>query len=194
MPLLFYVKRFIFHFSVSFQGSIQKHRFQNECGLYLHYILQNHQIIFFLNLFKGIYGKFHSYHFCLLMYYPSLCYKVSKKSSEWIPNYKVMQFWAQKSGPNLLICLKQTFFGKFHPCHFCLLIIPHYGTKFQKNPQSGFQDIRLHSFGPNLPICPKKAFIGRFHSWHFCLLIIPHYGAKFQKKILRADSKIFNKV
>ena len=42
----------------------------------------------------------------LFMYYPSLCYKVSKKSPEWIPNYKVMQFWAQKSGPNLLICLK----------------------------------------------------------------------------------------
>ena len=53
-----------------------------------------------------------------------------------------------KLGLNLPISPKRALFVKFHSCHFFLRIICHYGAKFQKNPLSGLQDMKLRSFGP----------------------------------------------
>ena len=74
----------------------------------------------------------------------------SLKSLKQIPRYRLTHFKGQKLGPNLPICPKQRFFGKFFSSHFCLLIIAHYCAKFQKNPSSGSQDIKLRSFGPKI--------------------------------------------
>ena len=48
-------------------------------------------------------------------------------------NSKISVF-EPKTGPNLPNWPKWEFCGKFHSCHFGLLIIHYYGAKFQKNP------------------------------------------------------------
>ena len=50
---------------------------------------------------------------------------------------------------------KHDFSGNFLICQFCPLIIHSYGTKFEKNNESGPIDNEIHDFGPKLAICPK---------------------------------------
>ena len=106
--------------------------------------------------------------------------------------YKIIRLYI------FLIFSKKFMVNFTHIIFVYLCIIPHYVTKFQKNPQSGFQTIRLCSFGPKNQdqICSfvsNRHFLVNFTHAIFVYLLSLIMVQSF-KRILRAYSKIFNKV
>lgn len=96
-------------------------------------------------------------------------------------------------GVKLPITAKTGFFGKFHPCHSSLLIVPDHAVKLETNPLSGSWDTRLYNFGPQsgqtCPFCQKE------ESWEillrdFSMLNVPYQCAKFEKKKPVTDREI----
>ena len=74
--------------------------------------------------------------------------------------------------------------GEIDWCYFCLLIVLHYATTFQKNSLK--QNIKYKivkywaQLGPHCPFSQKGDFFDKLKCYS-CLLIVPHHATTFHK-------------